>query len=215
MLGRSRTPSLITKWNSRIVDSRSLAGYCPRHVSDSHRRVVSLRATFVMGDYRDDGSVDFQRVLRIFVVACLVLAGGSASAAPEKDGPMAKVSGELRTLYDEYLAAQRGGTPFSASDPLVRIIDDRVIVDAVASGDVAALEADLRVLGMQGSVSAGRMVSGQLPISAIGALSGLSSLRFVRAATSVTFPPILALPGLPGTFRPTTAPLRSAPPVDP
>ncbi|PYO11635.1 MAG: hypothetical protein DMD75_10275 [Candidatus Rokuibacteriota bacterium] len=147
---------------------------------------MSLRATFVMGDYRDDGSVDFQRVLRIFVVACLVLAGGSASAAPEKDGPMAKVSGELRTLYDEYLAAQRGGTPFSASDPLVRIIDDRVIVDAVASGDVAALEADLRVLGMQGSVSAGRMVSGQLPISAIGALSGLSSLRFVRAATSVT-----------------------------
>src|SRR5438445_7402777 len=34
------------------------------------------------------------------------------------------------------------------------------IFDAVASGDVAALEADLRVLGMQGSVSAGRMVSG-------------------------------------------------------
>jgi hypothetical protein len=130
--------------------------------------------------------VDLHSVLRIFVVACLVLAEGSASAAPDKDGPMAKVSGELRALYDEYLAAQRGGTPFSASDPLVRIIDDRVIVDAVASGDVAALEADLRAFGMQGSVSAGRMVSGQLPISAIGALSGLSSLRFVRAATSVT-----------------------------
>ena len=99
---------------------------------------------------------------------------------------MAKISPELRALYDAYLAAQRGGGPFSPNDPLIRIVDDRVIVDAVASGDVIALEADLRALGMQGTVSAGRIVSGQLPISAIGALTGLPSLRFVRAATSIT-----------------------------
>ena len=124
--------------------------------------------------------------LKALVVACLVLAGGSGSAASDKDGPMAKISPELRALYHAYLAAQRGGSQFRTSDPLIRIVDDRVIVDAVASGDVAALEADLRALGMQGAVSAGRMISGQLPISAIGALTGLPSLRFIRAAASVT-----------------------------
>ena len=137
-------------------------------------------------DCRRHGPLDLYSWLTASVVACLVLAGGSGSAAPDKDGPMAKISPELRALYDTYLAAQRGSSPFRASDPLIRIVDDRVIVDAVASGDVVALEADLRALGMQGTASAGRMVSGQLPISAIGALTGLPSLRFVRAATSVT-----------------------------
>ena len=137
-------------------------------------------------DSRRPGPLDLYSWLTALLVACLVLAGGSGFAAPHKDVPMAKVSPELRALYDAYLAAQRDGSPFRASDPLVRIVDDRVIVDAVASGDVVALEAELRALGMQGIVSAGRMVSGQLPISAIGALTGLPSLRFIRAATSVT-----------------------------
>jgi hypothetical protein len=104
----------------------------------------------------------------------------------DKNGAMQKISPELLALYDAYLAAQRGGTPFVASDPLVRIVDDRVIVDAVASGDVAVLETDLRALGMRETVSAGRIVSGQVPISAIAALASLQSLRFVRAAVSVT-----------------------------
>ena len=105
--------------------------------------------------------------LTVLVVACLVLAGGSGSAASDQERQ--KISSELRALYDAYLAAQRGGARFSVSDPLVTIVDDRVIVDAVASSDVLALEADLRALGMQGTASAGRIVSGQLPISAIGA----------------------------------------------
>ena len=99
---------------------------------------------------------------------------------------MAKISPELRALYDAYTAAQRSGTPFSVSDPLISVIDGRVVVDAVASGDVAALERDLVALGMQAAVSAGRIVSGQLPISAIRAVAALPSLRFVRAATATT-----------------------------
>ncbi len=99
---------------------------------------------------------------------------------------MAKISPELLALYDAYLAAQRRGIPFSASDPLVRVVDDRVIVDAVASGNVVDLETDLRALSMRGTVSAGRIVSGELPISAIGALANLQSLRFVRASASLT-----------------------------
>jgi hypothetical protein len=124
--------------------------------------------------------------LTALLAACFVLAAGVGTAAPDKDGPMEKISPELLALYDAYRAAQRRGIPFAASDPLVRTVNDRVIVDAVASGDVAALETDLRALGMRDTVSAGRIVSGQLPISAIPPLAGLQSLKFVRAAASVT-----------------------------
>jgi hypothetical protein len=47
---------------------------------------------------------------------------------------------------------------------LVRLVDNRVVVDAVASGDVNALKADLESLGMQHAVAFGRIVSGQLPV---------------------------------------------------
>lgn len=126
------------------------------------------------------------RLLTVLLVACFVLAAGTGPAALDKNGAMEKISPELRALYDAYLAAQRRGIPFTVSDPLVRIVDDRVIVDAVASGSVASLETDLRTLGMREAVSAGRIVSGQLPIPAIAALANLQSLRFVRAAASRT-----------------------------
>jgi hypothetical protein len=124
--------------------------------------------------------------LTALFVGCFVLAAGTGPVAMDKDGAMEKVSPELLALYETHLAAQRRGVPFATSDPLVRIIDDRVIVDAVASGNVAALERDLNALGMRETVSAGRIVSGQLPISAIAALAILQSLRFVRAAAPVT-----------------------------
>jgi hypothetical protein len=124
-------------------------------------------------------------LLTLLLFAC-VFAGVSSSEGSGKEEPMAKISPELRALYDAYVAAQRSGTPFSVRDPLISIVDGRVIVDAVASGDVAALETDLVALGMHAAVSAGRIVSGQLPISAIGAVAALPSLRFVRAATSTT-----------------------------
>ena len=124
--------------------------------------------------------------LTALLAACCAFAAGSGHADLDKGGAMAKISPELLALYDAYLAAQRRGVPFAASDPLVRIVDVRVIVDAVASGDVAALETDLRALGMRDTVSAGRIVSGQLPISAIPPLAGLQSLKFVRSEASVT-----------------------------
>jgi hypothetical protein len=126
------------------------------------------------------------RLLAVLLVACSVLATGTGHAALDKGGAMEKISPELLALYDAYLAAQRRGIPFTVNDPLVRVIDDRVIVDAVASGSGAALETDLRAMGMRETVSAGRIVSGQLPIASIAGLASLQSLRFVRAAASAT-----------------------------
>ncbi len=110
----------------------------------------------------------------------------SAQTIGHKTERMSKVAQELIALYDEYSSylASHNARAFQSANPLVRVIDDRVVVDAVASGDVNALKADLVSLGMQQAVAFGRIVSGQLPISAIPAMAALPSLNFARAAAT-------------------------------
>jgi len=112
---------------------------------------------------------------------------------------MSKVSPELVALYREYSnylgSRQAGG--FKASSPLVQVVDDRVIVDAVSSSDANVLKADLQALGMQQAVAFGRNVSGQLPILAIPSLATLPSLNSAMAAAAF-------LQGGPRSFPPGT-----------
>jgi hypothetical protein len=121
----------------------------------------------------------------LFTGSC---AGTSAQTARNKSGSMSKASQELIALYDQYSAylSSHDAAVFHPVDPLVRIINDRVLIDAVASGDVNTLKADLVSLGMQHAVAFGRTVSGQLPISAIPAMAALPSLQFARAAAGST-----------------------------
>ena len=128
--------------------------------------------------------------LYVMLAVSLILTGScmltSAQTVGDKGGRMSKVTPELTALYDEYsayLASHRGGA-FRPTNPLVRVISDRVVVDAVASGDVDVLKSDLVSLGMQQAVAFGRIVSGQLPISAIPAMAALSSLNSARAASA-------------------------------
>jgi hypothetical protein len=101
---------------------------------------------------------------------------------------MSKVTPELVALYDQYSAyvASHGAGAFRPADPMVRVIDDRVVIDAVASGDAEVLKSDVVSLGMRNAVAFGRVVSGELPISAISALNVLPSLQFARAAALST-----------------------------
>jgi hypothetical protein len=124
----------------------------------------------------------------VVVIALCTLVSGRAWAATGKAGPLAKVDHALAVMYDEHEAylAQGGGTAFTPSNSLLRVIDGRVGIDAVASGDVHALQADLEALGMQGAVAFGRIVSGQLPISAIADMAALASLQFARPAYATT-----------------------------
>jgi hypothetical protein len=117
-----------------------------------------------------------------------ILAASSAIAQSSKDGPMAKLTHSLVLLHMQHAArlAQRSAAPFSSNDPFVTLVNDRVVVDAVASGDVNVLKSDLVALGMQRAVTFGRVVSGQLPISAIAAAAGLASLRFAQSAAAMT-----------------------------
>ncbi len=114
----------------------------------------------------------------------------SSQADTGKGGPMAKIAADLIVLYDAYVSylAKGGGPAFKPNNPLLRVIDGRVIIDAVASGDVNALKSDLEALGMREAVAFGRIVSGQLPIRAISALAGLASLRFAQPAYASTRP---------------------------
>jgi hypothetical protein len=126
-------------------------------------------------------------ILILSFIASASCATTSAQTAGVKAGRMSKVAPELVALYDEYssyLASHKAGA-FRSADPLVRVTDDRVVVDAVASGDVNVLKADLVSLGTQQAVGFGRIVSGQLPISAIPAIAALPSLNFARAASAL------------------------------
>jgi Subtilase family/FG-GAP-like repeat len=115
-------------------------------------------------------------------------AGSSAYAQNGKVGPMAKLTPNLVNLHAQHTfhLAQRGAARFISGDPLITSFNDRVLVDAVASGDVNVLKADLESLGMQRAVSFGRVVSGELPIAAIPAAAGLASLRFAQSAAAIT-----------------------------
>ena len=82
--------------------------------------------------------------------------------------------------------AQRRAVSFRSNDPLVRVVDDRVVVDAIASGDVDTLKSDLMFLGMDDAVAFGRIVSGHLPIWAIPAAAALASVQFAQPAVAIT-----------------------------
>ena len=129
--------------------------------------------------------------LKRFLVAALIWTAGCAHGSVQetavKKERMAKVSQELTALYDEYSSslASRQAAGFKSSNSLVQVIEDRVLIDAVASGDAAALKSDLTALGMQQAVAFGRIVSGQLPISAIPSMAALPSLKSARAAAAV------------------------------
>lgn len=67
-------------------------------------------------------------------------------------------------------------------DRAIRVVEGRVLIDAVASDDADDLKVHLVALGMRNAATAGRIVSGQLPIAAIPAMAALPSLTFARAA---------------------------------
>jgi hypothetical protein len=100
-----------------------------------------------------------------------------------------KVNLDLLTLHGEYqtyLKQTSGQGPaapaFKSRNKRARIAAGLVVIDAAASGDPKSLAADMRRLGAKKVTVFGRMVSGRLPLSAVPALKGLSSLQFARPA---------------------------------
>ena len=124
---------------------------------------------------------------RLLLLALLAASGGAAhaqTAPPTKTGPLARLDGGLqraavaRTDRDVARLAHAAG---------LSVQDGRVAVDVAASdGDGAALLARLEGLGLQGGVAYRGVVSGRLPVSALGALARLDGVQSARAVRGVT-----------------------------
>ncbi len=115
----------------------------------------------------------------------------ATNAAPDRTKPLtpSKAMGGLNALYSEYQAhrAARSSAPFESQSTTSRVTPDgRVAIDAVASGDVEQLRADLESLSAEIIAVAGRMISALLPIDQIPSLDGLDSLAFAQPAASAT-----------------------------
>ena len=131
-----------------------------------------------------------RRVLvHVVVLVLAVMGSGGTALAGAKDGQTRKVASMLMTLHSDHVArgVQASGTraELAPVSSLMHMVDDRVVVDAVADKDASVLEADLLALGMRSVAVHGRVVSGQLPIAAIPALERLSSLRSVRPSMTI------------------------------
>ena len=135
-----------------------------------------------------------------------VTAARRAVAGPDgigKDGPLAAVGMELSLLYHQQQAAGAAGVralraasrrrPKARGDEPSRRASTRVLsplstdgqfvtVDALAANEPSRLLEDLQDLGLESGATAGNVVSGRLPISAIKDAAGLASLRGMTPA---------------------------------
>jgi hypothetical protein len=104
-----------------------------------------------------------------------------------KDGPMAKAGLDLALLYFRFLQAEEEAGEFDPGDGYQLMKDGRVVVDAIAqSGSTKVLREELSELGARNVASAGRVVSGALPIKQIPEASALSVLRSMQPARART-----------------------------
>lgn len=135
-----------------------------------------------------------------------------------KDGPLAKAGLDLLVLYHEYRAfRRRGGDAFRPSVSGIRVRDGRVTVDAIATNTAEQLRPALEEVGLADAATAGRIVSGRLPIDSIPALATVEALRGVAPSRARTRPgrdrPSPASPEPPSP--PVTAPPGAAPDTAP
>ena len=108
------------------------------------------------------------------------------------NGSLTKLSSDLATLFTGLnppsLQSTTGINPSSlqsttgliADQSFLQITGDNVAIEATADTNPDQLLTDLQSLGLQQSLAFGRVVSGVIPISELGNVAALSSLRLVR-----------------------------------
>ncbi|MCH7503690.1 MAG: hypothetical protein IIA10_10100 [Proteobacteria bacterium] len=101
-----------------------------------------------------------------------------------KAGQMSKASSSLVRVVQEHRAHVRQAQTalFRPSDQFLRYHAGRVLIDAMAFGDGAALLQDLKRLGLINGVHFGHAVSGMLPVAAIEKAVALDILRSISAS---------------------------------
>src|SRR5262249_4548614 len=130
----------------------------------------------------------FRLYLLGLVAGSVIFSAVPAGAQDGKDARSAKITPALIELHEQQLVrdAQGSRAALRAPNRRMNLVGELVIVDAVAEDDAETLRAELEALGMQNAVVSGRIVSGELPVSAIAAAGDLRSLRFAREASAGT-----------------------------
>lgn len=111
------------------------------------------------------------------------------TALAQTVGPMLAA---LHTEYQQHQAQVEQGialaSDFTPDDPLLQMVDDRVIIDVVVEQgmNIELLQRGLERLGMQQTAHAGGLVSGQLPVDALALLPTLENVRFAQPAYAAT-----------------------------
>jgi hypothetical protein len=115
----------------------------------------------------------------------------AAAATPEeqlldavKNGPYAKLGPWLANLYEEYRGSN-AKKAFKTRNPVLKVRDGYVGVEAYAN-DAVSLRASLTAFGATGITSQGPLVSAQIPVSALGQLAALDSLKFAAPVLAKT-----------------------------
>ena len=134
------------------------------------------------------------KTLLILNLAFAATAAAQVTAVPAQQHPgqnglykaaqMSKASTPLVRALSEYRVHVSQGRPtaFVPSDRFLPFSAGRVLVEARATADGAALLNDLRQLGLQEGSSYGALVSGYFPLAAIDQAVTLQSLRSISAA---------------------------------
>ena len=109
------------------------------------------------------------------VAGCLIFSAVPAGAQNGKSARLAKITPALIELHEQQLTrdAQGSRAALRAPNRRMKVVNERVVVDAVAEDDAETLRAELEALGMQNAVVSGRIVSGELPVAAIGSAGDL------------------------------------------
>jgi hypothetical protein len=124
-------------------------------------------------------------VLTLTLLAGAVVPAFAAASTPEeqlvdevKNGPLQKIGPWLANLYQEY---QRSGNKkaFATKNPVLKLSSGKVGVDLYAN-DPAALKTSLTAMGATNIRSLGRLVSAEVPVSALGQLAGLASAEVCK-----------------------------------
>jgi hypothetical protein len=102
------------------------------------------------------------------------------------NGSLTKLSSDLATLFTGINSSSLQSTNLQSTNGLIanqsflQITGDNVAIEATADTDLDQLLTDLQSLGLQQSFAFGRVISGVIPISELGNVAALSSLRLVR-----------------------------------
>jgi uncharacterized repeat protein (TIGR01451 family) len=118
----------------------------------------------------------------------LIFSAIPGGAQTGKNARSSKLTPALTELHEQQLTRDAEGSRAALRAPnrRMKLVGERVVVDAVAEDDPETLRAELEARGMQNAVVSGRIVSGELPVAAIGSAGDLRSLRFAREASAGT-----------------------------